>query len=222
MLLEKLQQKKNIWHKCFVVTACALATIFLIYLASIEYIDMADNVLNLFFWGIILTFVVFAVMFLMYHKAYDAVVFKKRELGMSVKEEEKKKRFFSTPDPSWSEKSIKYLGCLMCLIAPLLIIGTYNDWFTALQSYFPRISDSHNGLMNIGTALIGVTAMKYHPEMSLLTRTFLWASIILLIVGFTLFLMGYEVGNWCFTLSLALNIISFFRAERELFFIEQE
>lgn len=223
MHLEELQQKKNTWHKWYVASTCSLGACFVIYfIADIMDVDKTDNFLNLCFGGAILALVAFAVTFYKYRMAYDAVIFMKRELGISVEEKEKKNRFFSTPNPSWSERLFKYLGCLMCIIAPLIIIGQHLDWFTALQSYLPRLTDSHSDLIGMATALIGVAHMKYHPELSLLARISLWVSIILIIVGFPLFLMGYEVGSWFISASIALTVFNLFRTERELFFIDQE
>lgn len=223
MLLEELQQKKNTWHKWYIASSSTLIACFVIYfIAAIMDVEMTDNFLNLCFGGAILALVAFAVTFYKYRMAYDAVIFMKRELGMSVEEKEKKNRFFSTPNPSWSERLFKYLGCLMCIIAPLIIIGQHSDWFTALQSYLPGLTDSHSDLYGIATAMIGVAYTKYHPELSLLARISLWVSVILIILGFPLFLMGYEVGSWFITASITLNFFNLFRTERELYFIDQE
>lgn len=136
MLLEELQQKANTWHKWYVDSTCTLVACFLIYfIAAIQDVDMTENFLNLCFGGAILALVAFAVTFYKYRMTYDAVIFMKRELGMPVEEKEKKKRFFSTPNPSWSERLFKYLGCLMCIIAPLIIIGQHLEWFTALPNF---------------------------------------------------------------------------------------
>ena len=223
MHLEELQQKTSTWHKWYLASICALGACFVIYfIADIMEVDMTDNFLNLCFGGAILALFAFAVTFYKYRMAYDAVIFVKKELGMSVEEKEMKNRFFSTPNPSWSERLFKYLGCLMCIIAPMIIIAPNLDWFTALQSYFPGLFDSQSNLFGMATAMIGVAYTKYHPELSLLARISLWASIILIIVGIPLFLMGYEAGSWLMSVSIVLNLFNLLRTERELFFIDQE
>ncbi len=222
MHLEELSRKKNTWHKCYVGSVCAIAAIVVIYCTVIiQGIDISDSVAQLLFGGVILGLALFAVMFFKYRMAYDAVLFKKKELGLPVKEEVKR-RFFSTPHPSWSERVIKYLGCLLCLLAILLIFAVHSNVFTALPNGGPQVLNDHYSPFFGAMAMLGVVTMKYHPELSVLTRIFLWAAAILTIVGFPLFLMGFNLGGLLLLLSWSLSIINMFRIERELFYIEEE
>jgi len=223
MHLEDLRQKKNTWHKWYMASVCALGASFLIYfIAAIQDVHMTDNFLNLWFGVTILALMAFLVMFFKYRRAYDAVIFMKKELGMSVEEKERKSRFFSSPNPSWSERLFKYLGCLMCIIGPLIIIGSSSNWFALLQSYLPGLAESHSELFGVAMAMIGAACAKYHPELSLLARICLWTSQILIVVGIPLFLMGCEVGSWLISASIALSLFNLFRTEREIYFIDQE
>lgn len=139
--LRELEQKRNTLGKSYACAQGAFSAGVLCILAFFMLFktDDENSIAYSFIGGaFVLLFIAFAVSLFKYRMSHDAVVRKKKELGIPVKEDSSK-RFFSTANPTWEEKSGKLLGVVITVLGLLVFIPGWINKYSSLSIDLPAM-----------------------------------------------------------------------------------
>lgn len=217
--LKELKEKRDMFGKQLAISSGAIGALCLVVLFAASKLDDNSIVYSLIGISFIFVLSAFVISLFKYRKVYDAVVSEKRALGIPVKEAPTR-RFYSTLHPTWNEKSGKFLGIAICVIAILLIVVGISDRLGVIHYNLPQLFKDNYTKVAAGMVFIGLSMVKYRPDLCLLSRSLLWPASILILISLPLYFMGYEIGDWMMCLAWFLGIISILRIEKEVYFLE--